>query len=593
MNDHKPVLPFGLKEIKPLTVLDPHKLSTFDLAPSKKNAFEKAKEKAQQKAEEEAAATAAALEEFEAEYGKTEVVAADDPAPRRFKSGARYLKELKSSKQRTYEPEQKENPPVLVSGLPHGTTQSSLLELLSKYGEVKSVNLQRTKATCSFATPENAVAAKAGLDGRYMGEGCRLSLELGKDINYNDDTLPFGAQPKVVNLARMAPPSARKVREGQALEVHVQRPTNLEATRRIHRVIQHVLEHGPPFEALLRRRETHNPDYEFLFSRDSDDSRYYSWMLYLAYQSEDVDTPRAEQYLYNTNIAWYPPQEDTGLPHDTRVQLWHYLRTITPQRRSIARITGLAMTNTHATDEIAEIMCASVCSPSVPWKTTIARVWAISDVLHNSALPIPDAWRFRKSFETRLVSVFTELRSLGDAIESRIRRENFKRLVNNIIQVWANWVCFEKDVIEDFRKAYNLDDIESSHEESAPEPVPEPTPQDTKEVAIPALDSDFMVPFGPHAESVNTVSSIASLPKLKLFGKARELAKLDQPAQPVQFVTAQSALTPDPLVPTQSSRSTQPAPTELKESRESQPSSNERSQYNSTKRKRQSAADFM
>lgn len=67
--ERKTVLPFGLKDLKPASRVDEHKLSAFQIAPAKKNALEKAKEKAQRKTEREAAETAAVLEEFQAEYG--------------------------------------------------------------------------------------------------------------------------------------------------------------------------------------------------------------------------------------------------------------------------------------------------------------------------------------------------------------------------------------------------------------------------------------------------------------------------------------------------------------------------------------------
>ena len=51
----------------------------------------------------------------------------------------------------------------------------------------------------------------------------------------------------------------------EKLVVHVERPRNALALRRIHAVIEGVAEYGPDFEALLMEREKENEDYAFLF----------------------------------------------------------------------------------------------------------------------------------------------------------------------------------------------------------------------------------------------------------------------------------------------------------------------------------------
>jgi U2-associated protein SR140 len=47
--------------------------------------------------------------------------------------------------------------------------------------------------------------------------------------------------------------------------VRVQRPYDPRVLRRIHAVIEAVVQYGPEFEALLMEREKQNEDYAFLF----------------------------------------------------------------------------------------------------------------------------------------------------------------------------------------------------------------------------------------------------------------------------------------------------------------------------------------
>lgn len=73
-------------------------------------------------------------------------------------------------------------------------------------------------------------------------------------------------------LSRAPPPSTLivpsntpKSGQKQELVVHVQRPRDSQSLRRIHAVIEAVMEHGPDFEALIMEREKYNENYAFLF----------------------------------------------------------------------------------------------------------------------------------------------------------------------------------------------------------------------------------------------------------------------------------------------------------------------------------------
>ena len=86
-----------------------------------------------------------------------------------------------------------------------------------------------------------------------------------------DASIPTQALSKS-QLSRAPPPSSLivptnvpKWGQPQQLVVRVQRPRDSRALRRIHAVIEGVMEYGPDFEALLMEREKFNEDYAFLF----------------------------------------------------------------------------------------------------------------------------------------------------------------------------------------------------------------------------------------------------------------------------------------------------------------------------------------
>ena len=63
----------------------------------------------------------------------------------------------------------------------------------------------------------------------------------------------------------IVPSNTPKWGQPQQLAVRVQRPRDARSLRRIHAVIEGIMEYGAEFEALLMEREKLNENYAFLF----------------------------------------------------------------------------------------------------------------------------------------------------------------------------------------------------------------------------------------------------------------------------------------------------------------------------------------
>lgn len=189
-----------------------------------------------------------------------------------------------------------------IACLPLSTQQSQLRELLTPYGHIVNMRIGAEKssrgftrrsafATVVFEKPQQAEKAQTAIDGRYMGEGWRIKASWGdhgqqkgthfmvlnnvvaKDI----PSAPFDARIpdeslSKAQLSRAPPPSALttspnvpKWGQPQQRSVKVQRSHDARQIRRIHKVIEAVIEFGPEFEALLMESEKYNEDYAFLF----------------------------------------------------------------------------------------------------------------------------------------------------------------------------------------------------------------------------------------------------------------------------------------------------------------------------------------
>ncbi|CEH18015.1 Predicted splicing regulator, contains RRM, SWAP and RPR domains [Ceraceosorus bombacis] len=146
-----------------------------------------------------------------------------------------------------------------------------------------------------------------------------------------------------------------------------------------------------------------------------------------------------------------------------RRRLEAMLRSITSRRERIARVMCFALERGAAADQISEVLVASLLQPGTPLARKLARLHAISDILHNSAVPLPNAWKYRAALEARLDAAFVHLGQTARVLGGRIRQEGFKEQVRSVLMLWEEWLVFTPDVCKRFR--VKLDGNEEAHKE--------------------------------------------------------------------------------------------------------------------------------
>ena len=86
---------------------------------------------------------------------------------------------------------------------------------------------------------------------------------------------------------------------------------------------------------------------------------------------------------------------------------------------------------------------------AVPRK--VARLHLICDILHNSAAPVPSAWKFRQEFQSRLGIVFDHLATIYHSFPGRITAETFKKQITAVVDIWDDWIVFPPDFTAELR----------------------------------------------------------------------------------------------------------------------------------------------
>jgi U2-associated protein SR140 len=135
------------------------------------------------------------------------------------------------------------------------------------------------------------------------------------------------------------------------------------------------------------------------------------------------------------------------------------LRAMTGKRGEVARCMAFALEHGEAAPEVGIVLLVAkdwlidyfqvaniivnslvVDSTAVPRK--MARLWLISDILHNSAVPLPHAWKYRQEFQQRLGVVFDHFSAIYHSFEGRLKADTFKRQVLAVVEVWDDWIVF-------------------------------------------------------------------------------------------------------------------------------------------------------
>lgn len=65
-------------------------------------------------------------------------------------------------------------------------------------------------------------------------------------------------------------------------------------------------------------------------------------------------------------------------------------------------------------------------SDGAPLSQKIARLYLVSDILHNSSVHVTNAWKYRSGFEVKLPEVFQHFNKIYRSIRARLKAEQVR-----------------------------------------------------------------------------------------------------------------------------------------------------------------------
>ena len=131
------------------------------------------------------------------------------------------------------------------------------------------------------------------------------------------------------------------------------------------------------------------------------------------------------------------------------------LRKLTAERLAIGDAMCWAIRRAEAAAEIVDLITQSLTIVNTPIPTKIARLFLVSDLLHNSSAGVKKASLYRSCFEKSLLQVFE---SFGEKLRSsdvgRITAEAMKDKVLRVLRVWEVWSIYPQDHLNKLEEAF-------------------------------------------------------------------------------------------------------------------------------------------
>jgi len=160
----------------------------------------------------------------------------------------------------------------------------------------------------------------------------------------------------------------------------------------------------------------------------------------------------------------------------------------------------------------------------------MARLWLISDILHNSAVPLTHAWKYRQEFQQRLGVVFDHFSAIYHSFEGRLKADTFKRQVLAVVEVWDDWIVFppeqtsvwkdrlegkavvKEQVVQQVQVVQtSVAPVVSKFKPSAFKPVVRDVPSEEAEDDMDLDDSDEEVPALPAPAAAGVASEVVEV----------------------------------------------------------------------------------
>ncbi|KAF7274403.1 U2 snRNP-associated SURP motif-containing protein [Rhynchophorus ferrugineus] len=382
--------------------------------------------------------------------------------------------------------------------------EPQLMEIFGRYGPLASIKIMWPRSdeekargrNCGFVaymSRKDGERALRNLNGKEI-VGYEMKMGWGKSIIIPPH--PIYIPPVLLDVSQPPPPSGLPFNAQPAVEdkdvlpksdeelnailkratVKVVIPSDKNLLVLIHRMVEFVVREGPMFEAMIMNRELHNPLFRFLFENHSPAHIYYRWKVYsILHGDSQKEWSTKEFRMFRDGSVWKPPvmtSYTAGMPDELvvdddirdsskgalsksqRDRLEEFIRNLTPEKKKIGEVMVYCIDHAEAADEISDCITESLSNETTLVTKKIARLYLVSDILHNCGVKVNKASNFRKTFQSKVVDIIKEVKKTFDGLESRLQAEGFKVRVLRVLKSWEDTGIYTSDYLNKLNNVF-------------------------------------------------------------------------------------------------------------------------------------------
>ncbi|BEJ14757.1 hypothetical protein CspHIS471_0405240 [Cutaneotrichosporon sp. HIS471] len=227
-------------------------------------------------------------------------------------------------------------------------------------------------------------------------------------------------------------------------------------------VSKRIREHGPGLLDTLKERERENPKFAFLFEKETAAYYVFQHLVNSRFSFPEPPPPSFNEEGYASAYSSDSDEREemssyrkAALGKLANRRLEAMLRSMSGKRVEIARAMEFALKRADAYDEVTQIICRSLCVEETPIPRKIARLHLVSDILHNSSSTLPNVWRYRQSFETRLPTVFEHFATIHNRLleySGTLSANVFIQQVDAVLDIWERWMVLTSEIQSQLRR---------------------------------------------------------------------------------------------------------------------------------------------
>lgn len=108
-----------------------------------------------------------------------------------------------------------------------------------------------------------------------------------------------------------------------------------------------------------------------------------------------------------------------------------------------------ALDHANASGEVIDTIAESLCLDETATPLKLARLYAVSDILHNTNARVRNASSYRPGFQGKLKQVMSSFHKTHTAIEGRVTSKSFRDQVVKVLEVWDRWSLYPPQYIQE------------------------------------------------------------------------------------------------------------------------------------------------